>query len=182
MTIILAMVSSPLYFAWVSRGPTTPLSWLDAFAAAGMMSCIVLATAADNQQWTFQCRKAKWLSLSSEDRRKKGMPASFPEAQDGFRQTGLFAWSRHPNYFGEITGWWFFYLFSVAASKRILNWTIMGPVVYTILFQITTPLAEYISSEKYPSYRDYQNRVSRLIPSPFSRPISRAISQEKKEK
>lgn len=182
MTVILAMVSSPLYYAWLARGSATSLSLIDAVATVGMMSCIILATIADNQQWSFQCRKARWLSLSPEDRKKQRMPATFPQATDGFRQTGLFAWSRHPNYFGEIAGWWFFYLFSVAASNRVINWTLVGPIAYTLIFQITTPLAEHISSAKYPTYRDYQKCVSRIIPSPFSRPMTRSSLQEKKTK
>lgn len=180
MTVLLALVSSPCYYAWLARGPDSPLSWLDMVAAAGMVTCVTIETAADNQQYAFQCRKSQWKSLPDKERETKAATGSFSEEQNGFVQTGLFAWSRHPNFFAEISGWWFFYLFSIAASGRIVNWTIIGPVLYLLLFQITTPLTERISADKYPAYQDYQQRVSRLIPSPFSRSATPSTFDQKK--
>ena len=46
----------------------------------------------------------------------------------GFIRTGLWAYSRHPNYFCEVSLWWAFYLFSVAAGESLINWTICGPL------------------------------------------------------
>ena len=52
----------------------------------------------------------------------------------GFIETGLWAYSRHPNYFAEVTMWWVFYLFSVAATGKWLNWTLAGAVFLAGLF------------------------------------------------
>jgi steroid 5-alpha reductase family enzyme len=46
---------------------------------------------------------------------------------------GLWAYSRHPNYFGEITFWWGIYLFGLAANAAYW-WTIIGPASVTLLF------------------------------------------------
>jgi len=41
--------------------------------------------------------------------------------------TGLWAYSRHPNYFGEIMFWWGIFLFGLAAAPDWW-WTVIGPV------------------------------------------------------
>ena len=40
----------------------------------------------------------------------------------GFISSGLWGYSRHPNYFCEVSLWWAFYLFSIAAGLPLLNW------------------------------------------------------------
>jgi steroid 5-alpha reductase family enzyme len=56
---------------------------------------------------------------------------------------GLWSWSRHPNYFCEVSTWWAFYLFTVGATdpaattetwQLYINWTIIGPLFLTLLF------------------------------------------------
>lgn len=69
----------------------------------------------------------------------------------------------------------FVYLYSVAATYPIhtqwINATIVGTVILTSLFQGSTPLTEYLSSSKYPAYRQYQKTTSRLIPLWAGRPL-----------
>jgi len=93
----------------------------------------------------------------------------------GFLSHGVFRYSRHPNFFGEMGIWWFVYLFSVAATYPIhiqwINPTIIGTVLLTLLFQGSTPLTEYLSSSKYPAYKQYQKTTSRLIPFFPGRPL-----------
>lgn len=186
MTVMLALASSPLYFAWISRGRNPSLSTIDIVAAVGVLASISFETVADNQQHAFHTLKKLLLQTSRSGRSGTDpLPdlssATLAEVREGFLQSGLFAWSRHPNFFAEMCVWWFFYLFSVSSSGRWLNWTLCGPVLYTLLFQITTPLTERISSEKYSSYSDYQARVSRIIPSPFSRLPSQREKKVQKE-
>jgi steroid 5-alpha reductase family enzyme len=52
----------------------------------------------------------------------------------GFLTTGLWALSRHPNFFGEQAVWVSFYIFSVAATGRIINWSMVGSVLLMLLF------------------------------------------------
>lgn len=43
--------------------------------------------------------------------------------------TGLWQWSRHPNYFGEQLFWWGFALFAVSVGQ---SWTLIGPLFNSI--------------------------------------------------
>lgn len=142
---LLLLISLP---AWAAlREPPTPLGALDGAATAAFLLLLVGETVADQQQWAFQLAK----------RRRGG-------AGPGFVTTGLFRWSRHPNFFCEQGMWWCFYLFSVAAGADWINPTIVGPVLLTLLFLGSTTFTESISAARYPAYRDYQRRTSRLIP------------------
>ena len=66
--------------------------------------------------------------------RRKGAGEALGEYKRGFITSGLWAWSRHPNYFCEVSLWWTFYLFGVAASGDWLNPSIIGCVLLTVLF------------------------------------------------
>lgn len=79
--------------------------------------------------------------------------------------TGLWAWSRHPNYLGEILLWWGIALFGFAAGGPA--WIFTGAIAITILFVfISIPMIEKRSLQRRPHYTDYQRRVPRLIPFP----------------
>lgn len=69
----------------------------------------------------------------------------------------------------------FVYLYSVAATYpahiQWINPTVVGTVILTSLFQGSTPLTEYLSSSKYPAYKQYQKTTSRLIPMSPGRPL-----------
>lgn len=81
-----------------------------------------------------------------------------------FLTTGLFRYSRHPNFFCEVALWWVFYGFSVSAGAGWLNPTVCGVVTLTALFQGSTNFTETISASKYAEYAAYQRRTSRLVP------------------
>ena len=77
---------------------------------------------------------------------------------------GLWKYSRHPNYLGEILFWWGLYFFAIAADLSFF-WTIIGPTSITILFVIVSiPLMERRNLKMKPEYADYKRQVSRLIP------------------
>lgn len=176
MTFLLTLASSPLYIVWLFRG--TPLNFFDLLATFLTLSFILLETLADNQQAAFQARKRRWKALTPLEREQRARQGHDWEERDGFVQTGLFAWSRHPNFFAEIFIWASLYLFSVAASGLWINWTITGVILYSALFQVTTPLTERISTGRYAAYKDYQRRVSRLIPLPVSKAVPLIIAKK----
>jgi steroid 5-alpha reductase family enzyme len=77
---------------------------------------------------------------------------------------GLWAYSRHPNYFGEILFWWGLFLFGLSADKSFY-WATIGPICITILFNaVSIPLMEKRNLLRKPDYFNYKKRVSRLIP------------------
>merc|ERR1712232_1153893 len=85
----------------------------------------------------------------------------------GFIETGLWAYSRHPNYFCEVSMWWSFYIFSIGATGKYLNWTVLGAVFLTGLFVppgASCDVTEMLSSKKYSCYPEYQAKVSRFVP------------------
>jgi len=86
------------------------------------------------------------------------------EITEPFLTKGLFAFSRHPNFFCEQGQWWALYLFSVAATGVWFHWTLIGAVTLSALFHGSTEFTEEISAKKYPSYKGYQKRTSRLMP------------------
>ena len=79
---------------------------------------------------------------------------------------GLWSRSRHPNYLGEISFWCGLYLFGLAADPHWW-WTVAGPVVMVLLFQVVSiPMMEDRSLQRRPDYTDYQARVPKLLPLP----------------
>lgn len=76
---------------------------------------------------------------------------------------GLWAWSRHPNYFGEIGFWAGLLLFGLAAGAPW--WSAAGLVAMVALFVgASIPLAEKRSLARRPHYAEHQRRVSMLVP------------------
>jgi len=146
---LLLLIVVPSYAAYRFAG--TPLSALDYAAALAFVAFFVGETVADEQQWKFQT--AKYAAIAR---------GETPEAD--FITTGLFRYSRHPNFFCEQAMWWTYYVFSIAAGAGWLNWTISGAVLLTLLFQGSTGLTEKLSARKYPAYTDYQQTTSRLMP------------------
>jgi steroid 5-alpha reductase family enzyme len=129
----------------------------DYLLAAVFIGLVVMETTADQQQWNFQGEKKRRLSASIK------LDGDYAE---GFIRSGLWARSRHPNYFAEQSIWVTYFLFSIAATGRI-NWSIAGCLLLILLFQGSANLSESLQAQKYPGYLDYQKRVPRFIPKIF---------------
>lgn len=82
----------------------------------------------------------------------------------GFCSTALWQYSRHPNFFAEQTIWMVLYQWSCWETYSIYNWTFIGAMSYLLLFQASTWLTERISSDKYPEYKIYQQKVGKFLP------------------
>lgn len=141
--------TSPVHAAW--EAGDTPLNGLDFLAAALFLLLLIVETVADEQMWAFQQDKKRRI-------------ADGEDVAQPFMNTGLFRYSRHPNYLCELGMWWVFYLFAVAASGQWIHWTGAGFVALTALFVGSIRLSESISVQKYPSYRDYQASVPCIVP------------------
>lgn len=78
--------------------------------------------------------------------------------------SGLWAYSRHPNYFGEMSFWWGLYVLGLAADPTYW-WTIVGPIAITLLFRFASlPLIETRMLQRRPAFAAHQQRVSMVIP------------------
>ena len=77
---------------------------------------------------------------------------------------GLWAYSRHPNYFGEVMFWWGLFIFALAADAGYW-WTIIGPASITILFlAISIPLMEKRSLARRPGYAELKKKIQVFVP------------------
>jgi len=85
--------------------------------------------------------------------------------------TGLWKYSRHPNYFGESLLWWGLFLITLPSFSGFLYFTALGPLFITLmlLFVSGIPLLEKSADEKHgpkEEYREYKRRTSIFIPLP----------------
>ncbi|MBF5002078.1 DUF1295 domain-containing protein [Nocardia sp. BSTN01] len=79
---------------------------------------------------------------------------------------GVWAWSRHPNYFGECGVWLSFGLFGLAAAPGSW-WVLAGVVTMVAMFVgVSIPMMEQRSLQRRPAYRDVVHRVSAFVPLP----------------
>ncbi len=79
-------------------------------------------------------------------------------------QTGLWRFTRHPNYFGDACVWWGLYL--IAAETGLGAWSIPGPILLTFLLTRWSgvPTVEGRMRRKKPDYAAYVARTSSFIP------------------
>ena len=93
--------------------------------------------------------------------RFRGDPANAGKVLD----TGLWRYTRHPNYFGNCCIWWSFYLFALAAGGWI---TVISPLIMTVLLLKVSGVAllEKTIGERRPGYAEYVRRTNAFIPGP----------------
>ena len=79
---------------------------------------------------------------------------------------GLWRYSRHPNYFGELVAWWSMWLIAVDAGAGV--WTLPGPLLVTFLLTRVSgaPTTEPHLQRTRPDYEAYKRRTSAFIPLP----------------
>lgn len=86
-----------------------------------------------------------------------------PENKGKIMQSGLWAYTRHPNYFGEVVQWWGLWLIALSVPSGF--WTIIGPITITFLILKVSgiPMLEKKMIDN-PEYTNYKKRVSIFIP------------------
>jgi steroid 5-alpha reductase family enzyme len=82
----------------------------------------------------------------------------------GFCVSGLWAWSRHPNFAAEQSIWITLYQWAAFSSRSPLNWTGLGALGLIGIFFGSTILTEAVTAKKYPQYKEYQRLVAKFIP------------------
>lgn len=91
---------------------------------------------------------------------------SDPANRSRVMRSGLWAWSRHPNYFGESLVWWGIFLIAMADPRNV--WTIVGPLTILILLLKVSGVAltEKTIVERRPEYEDYVRTTNAFFPGP----------------
>jgi len=116
---------------------------------------------ADQQQWNFHQAKEKYKQTAKVP---KEHGYTREQLDRGFNTSGLWAWSRHPNFAAEQAVWVALYQWCCCESETYMNWCFGAALSYMVLFQSSTWLTELLSARKYPDYRIYQERVGRFLP------------------
>jgi steroid 5-alpha reductase family enzyme len=137
-----------LSMAAVLRPEAGVIGALDLVAVVVTLTAVVVEAAADRQLRSF-------------------LRAKEP---DQILDTGLWALSRHPNYFGEVLFWWGLYIFGLAANPSWW-WTIIGPIAITSLFLgVSVPMMDRRMLSRHPGYAAHMLTRSALVPWPQRRP------------
>ena len=89
-----------------------------------------------------------------------------PANQGKVMQSGLWRYTRHPNYFGDACAWWGMYL--VAAETGPGRWAIIGPALltWTLMKWSGAPTVENKMRKQKPDYAEYMRRTSGFMPMP----------------
>ena len=140
-TVIVFVSCLPIYAAVAMDAQ--PLNWLDYLAATVTAIAIFIELLADIQLHRFL------------NHRKEG----------DIMKTGLWAYSRHPNYFGEWLFWAGLTLFGVAAVPASWWWTVPGSIAMLVMFLAASiPMIDKRSLERRPEYSEHMKRVSGFLP------------------
>jgi steroid 5-alpha reductase family enzyme len=140
--VVAWIVSLPIYFAIVSVGSPS-LTLLDYLGVLLVVSGVVVESLADEQLRRFRA-----------DRVNRGKVLD----------TGLWSYSRHPNYFGEALVWWGFGVIAVATGGVP---GLLGPVVltYFLIYVSGVALLESSLVEKK-GYIQYAGKTPAFVPLP----------------
>lgn len=86
-------------------------------------------------------------------------------------QTGLWKYTRHPNYFGEILMWWGLFLITLPVQQSLFF--VISPllITYLLIFVSGIPLLEK-KQDSNPAYQAYKKHTSMLFPWPPAQPFS----------
>ena len=141
LQVFLAMLPAYVAVTYVGRD----VGVLDGLAVVVGLSAVALTYASDVQMYRFARTK------------KPGQ----------VMDRGLWAWSRHPNYFGEFAFWFSLALFGVATSPGDAWWLFVGAVAMLAMFLgASIPMMEERSLERRPGYQDVIDRVPKFLPLP----------------
>ncbi len=135
------VISAPLYAAQVSTAPLGVLDWL---GAGVWLTGFIFESVGD---WQLARFKAD------------------PAHKGRVMQSGLWRYTRHPNYFGDALVWWGLFIIALGAGGW---WTVFSPLLMNYLLVNVSGVAMLESTLKTrkPEYAEYIRRTSAFIPGP----------------
>jgi steroid 5-alpha reductase family enzyme len=137
--VLAGFIAMPLV---VASSGTSPLSWLDLLGVSLWLIGMFFEVVGDRQLARFQ---------SDANNRGKVL------------NTGLWRFTRHPNYFGECTLWWGYFCLALATGGW---WTVLSPLLMTMLLLKVSGVALLESTivGRRPEYADYIRRTNAFFP------------------
>lgn len=140
-TLIVFAACLPLYAAACIGNE--PLNWLDLIGFIVTSSAIIIELVADLQLHRFVAHKKPGETLKS----------------------GLWRYSRHPNYFGEMSFWFGLMFFGLASHPQGWWWIMPGAIAIALMFFfVSIPLMDKRSVERRPEYAEHMKAVSAIVP------------------
>jgi steroid 5-alpha reductase family enzyme len=142
--LLQVVVSLPIAFAMARPGAPS-LGWLDAVGAALFAVGLLFEAVGDAQLARFRAD-----------------PANAGRVMD----RGLWAWTRHPNYFGDACAWWGLGAIGLATPLGVAG--LLGPALMTLLLLRVSGVAllERSIGKRRPGYAEYAERVPAFFPRP----------------
>lgn len=130
----------------IPAGQQNAFSVFDALGIIAALSAVAIQFFADRQLNRFR---------STEEYKKGGI----------FRK-GLWKYSRHPNYFGEVLFWISMMFFGISAGlhKTAPVLVFVGPALMAVFFRFSSWLMDVRSLERRPHYKQVMNEVSAMVP------------------
>ncbi len=140
-TLLVFFAALPLKSIFISENP---FSYVDAIGASVMGLGILVESIGDKQLHQFR------------NSDKKTQIINF----------GIWRYTRHPNYLGEILFWWGLYILAIDAG--VDPYFIFGPILISLLFIfISIPMMEKRLLNKHSEYKEYKRTTSMLLPLKF---------------
>ncbi|KAF2875471.1 hypothetical protein BDV95DRAFT_615517 [Massariosphaeria phaeospora] len=175
--ILLWLVTTPTYILLLnSRITGNEITQYDSLFSKLIFVFVLVEFYADQQQWNFHQAKTQYKETAKVP---KDHTYTREQLDRGFNTSGLWGWSRHPNFAAEQAVWVCLYQWCCCESWVFMNWTFAGAMSYLFLFQASTWLTEMLSASKYPEYAIYQQRVGKFLPKPVTKSMD--APKEKKE-
>lgn len=161
----------PIWYIATNKTTQGDVNFLDGLVICLFVASFAIELIADLQQQRFQKRKYMWIK----NKNLVYKPEEIEDYERGFLCKGIFKYSRHPNYFGDILIWWSVYLFTISAKYssfldngfnffELFNYSILTAFCMTFIIRGTASFTEKLSASKYPEYSHYQSKVSCIIP------------------
>lgn len=143
--VIMWIVALPLVVGLSSTVQSPAISWWHAIGALTWLVGLVFEAGGDLQLARFKRQ---------------------PDSDGQVLDTGLWRYTRHPNYFGDFLVWWGMWLVSVVPLPQL--WTIISPITMSALLMKFSgvTLTESDITDRRPQYAAYKRRTNAFFPGP----------------